>query len=300
MISILNQIILRIISILPKKIVFIFAGKYVAGENINTLINATRHINDKGFDVTIDILGEHVKDKNVATEITKQYSNIYEQIQKNNLKSNISLKPSHIGLDISYDFCLKNLLELSGIAKKYKNFLRIDMEDSKNTSKTIKLLNEAHKHYDNIGTVFQAYLIRTIDDIKKLNYKNINYRLCKGIYNESSNIAIKDRNKINDNYIKILEEGFKRNHYIGIATHDIKLLERVYKLIKKYNVSKNQFEFQILYGVPMHGWLERHLSNEYKVRVYIPFGPDWYEYSIRRLKENPNILWYVLKNIFGN
>ena len=299
MISILNQVILQIISRLPKKIVFIFAGKYVAGEKINTLIKATSEINKKGFDATIDILGEHVKDKNITTEITEQYSNIYEHIQKNNLKSNISLKPSHIGLDISYDHCFTNLLKVAKIAKKNKNFLRIDMEDSKNTSNTIKLLNEAHKQYDNIGTVFQAYLIRTIDDIKKLNYKNVNYRLCKGIYNESSEIAIKDKNAINENYIKILKEGFKRNHYIGIATHDIQLLESVYDLIKKYNIKKNQFEFQVLYGVPMHGWLKKHLNNGYKVRVYIPFGPDWYDYSIRRLKENPNIIWYVLKNIFG-
>ena len=299
MISLLNQIILQIISLLPKKIVYVFAGKYVAGENINTLIEATKDMNDMGYDVTIDILGEHVKDKKLANEITNQYSDIYEHIQLNNLKSNISLKPSHIGLDISFDYCLSNLLRVAKIAKKYKNFLRIDMEDSKNTSNTIKLLNEAHKYYDNIGTDFQAYLVRTINDIKKLNYKNINYRLCKGIYNESTEISIKDKHDINENFIKILEEGFKRNHYIGIATHDTKLLDRVYKLIKKYNIKKNQFEFQVLYGVPMHGWLEKHLNNGYKVRVYIPFGPDWYEYSIRRLKENPNIIWYILKNIFG-
>ena len=131
-----------------------------------------------------------------------------------------------------------------------------------------------------------------------MNYKNVNYRLCKGIYQESPDISIKDRSKINDNYIEILKQGFKRGHYIGIATHDINLLKLAYQLIDKMKVPNNQFEFQVLYGVPMHGWLKKHLNNNFKVRVYIPFGPDWYDYSLRRLKENPNIAAYVIKNLF--
>ena len=174
------------------------------------------------------------------------------------------------------------------------------MESSKSTNNTIKLLNDSYALYQNTGTVFQAYLYRTIADIKKLKYDNINYRLCKGIYKESSEIAINDRSKINDNYIKILKHGFEMGHCIGIATHDTDLLQRVYNLIERMNIPNNRFEFQVLYGVPMHGWLRKHLSNDYKVRIYIPFGPDWYDYSIRRLKENPNIMWYVIKNLFLN
>ena len=298
MLSILNKAILSIISLLPKNFVYFFAGRYVAGSDVKSIIKATRLVNDLGYSATIDILGEHTKSIDESKKITSDYIQLYQEIKTHNLDSNISIKPSHIGLDISYDLCLENLLSISNKAIETNNFLRIDMESSKHTDDTINLLNDSYEKYQNTGTVFQAYLYRTLDDLKKLNYKNINYRLCKGIYKESSSIAIDNRSKINDNYIQILKQGFELGHYIGIATHDINLLERTYNLIKQMKVDKNQFEFQVLYGVPMHGWLRKHISNGYKVRIYIPFGPDWYDYSIRRLKENPNIMWYVIKNFF--
>ena len=298
MLSILNKTILSLISILPEKLVYLFAGRYVAGSDVKSIVEATKLVNNLGYSATIDILGEHTKSIDESKNITADYINLYQEIKIHNLDSNISLKPSHIGLDISYDLCLENLLSISHKAIETNNFLRIDMESSKHTDDTINLLNESFEKYQNTGTVFQAYLHRTLDDIKKLNYKDINYRLCKGIYKESSSIAINNRSDINDNYIQILKQGFKLGHYIGIATHDIKLLERIYDLIDQMSINKNQFEFQVLFGVPMHGWLRKHISKGYKVRVYIPFGPDWYDYSIRRLKENPNIMWYVMKNFF--
>tara|TARA_Y100001968_G_C19406896_1_gene744172 strand:+ start:214 stop:1113 length:900 start_codon:yes stop_codon:yes gene_type:complete len=298
MLSILNKVILSAISLLPKKMVYIFAGRYVAGSNMDSAIEATRIVNELGYSATLDILGEHTKTIEESNQISEDYIQLYQKIKKHKLDSNISIKPSHIGLDISYELCLKNLLSISHKAIETNNFLRIDMESSKHTDDTINLLNDSFKEFQNTGTVFQAYLHRTLDDIINLNYKNINYRLCKGIYKEPSDISIHDRAKINDNYLKILEQGFKLGHYIGIATHDIELLQRIYDLIDRMNIDKNQFEFQVLYGVPMHGWLRKHTQNGYKVRVYIPFGPDWYDYSIRRLKENPNIMWYVIKNLF--
>ena len=140
---------------------------------------------------------------------------------------------------------------------------------------------------------------RTIDDILKYS-KPINFRLCKGIYNESSSISFKNKDEINENYLKVAELAFKKKHYIGLATHDIYLIEKIYELIEKYNVNKNNFEFQVLYGVPMHGWLEKHLKNNFKVRIYLPYGPQWYEYSIRRLKENPSIAKHVAKSLLSN
>ena len=298
MISILNKSILVIISLLPKKLVYIFAGRYVAGSDTKAIIKATQEVNNLGYSATIDILGEHTESIEKSKSISEYYIELYQEIKKNKLDSNISIKPSHIGLDISYDLCLENLLSISNKAIETNNFLRIDMESSKTTDYTINLFNDSYKKFQNTGTVFQAYLYRTIDDIKKISYDNINYRLCKGIYKESTEIAINDRAKINDNYIKILKQGFELGHYIGIATHDTNLLKRVYDLIEKMNISNDRFEFQVLYGVPMHGWLKKHLNKNFKVRVYIPFGPDWYDYSIRRLKENPNIMWYVIKNLF--
>ncbi|MBT5078422.1 MAG: proline dehydrogenase, partial [Candidatus Marinimicrobia bacterium] len=137
-----------------------------------------------------------------------------------------------------------------------------------------------------------------LDDIKNIQNDQLNFRLCKGIYKESEDISIQDRKHINENYLKILRYAFTAENYVGIATHDIDLLKEIYSLIDELNVSPSRFEFQILYGVPMSGWLEKHLENKFKVRIYVPFGPDWYEYSIRRLKENPNIAAYVIKNLF--
>ena len=298
MLSILNKTILILISLLPRKIVYFFAGRYVAGQSTSSIINATKQINKSGFSATIDILGEHTTTIEESKSISRDYINLYQEIENHALDSNISIKPSHIGLDISYDLCLENLLLIADEASKTNNFLRIDMESSKSTNDTIKLLKDSHTKYKNTGTVFQAYLNRTINDIKKLEYENVNYRLCKGIYKESEDIAILNRKKINDNYIKILRQGFSMGHYIGIATHDTELLKQIYSMINELKISKDQFEFQVLYGVPMHGWLEKHLENNFKVRVYIPYGKDWYDYSISRLKENPNIIWYIIKNIF--
>ena len=141
-------------------------------------------------------------------------------------------------------------------------------------------------------------MYRTFDDINKIPSNNLNFRLCKGIYREREEIAIKDKNKINQNYLKILEYALSNNIYIAIATHDEYLLSESYKLIEKYNVQNDRFEFQALYGVPLKKWHQRNLSNNYKVRLYLPFGDNWYDYSLRRIKENPDIAKYVIKNLF--
>ena len=239
-----------------------------------------------------------VKKNSEATRITSEYLDLFDEIAENKLDCNISIKPSHIGLDLSESEFLGNLQLLVEKAKFYNNFLRIDMESSSVTDVTIKAYNKMLKRSKAVGTVFQAYLFRTLSDIQNVQNDYLNFRLCKGIYKESEDISIQDRKLINENYLTILRHAFTANNYVGIATHDIDLLKNIYSLIEDLNVPINRFEFQVLYGVPMSGWLEKHLENGYKVRVYVPFGPDWYNYSIRRLKENPNIARYIIKNLF--
>ena len=298
MISILNSFIIKTITLMPKVIVQLFAGKYVAGESHKTALAVVKSLNDQGLSATIDILGEHVQDITEAKQITSEYIDLYDEIAENQLDCNISIKPSHIGLDLGENQFLDNLQLLIDKAMTYENFLRIDMESSLVTDITIKAYTQMLKRSKAVGTVFQAYLFRTLDDIKKVQSNHLNFRLCKGIYKESEDISIQDRKHINENYLKILRYAFTANNYVGIATHDIDLLKNIYSLIEELNVSPDKFEFQVLYGVPMSGWIEKHLENRYKVRVYVPFGPDWYNYSIRRLKENPNIAGYVIKNLF--
>ena len=277
----------------------IVADKYVAGKKIKDAINKTKLLNDQNLHVTIDLLGEHVKDLNEVDSVTKTYLKLLKEINLSSLRSNISVKPTHIGLDVNLNTFHDNALKLVKSAKEKNNFIRFDMENSSTTDSTIKVFKDIHKDFKNVGTVFQAYLKRSYTDIEKLSENQINFRLCKGIYNEDAGIAYKSYDEINSNYLKIAEMAFKNGCYIGLATHDLHLTQNLYNLIEKYNVSKENFEFQILYGVPMKGWIQRHLKNKFKVRVYLPYGPQWYEYSIRRLKENPNIAKYVAKSIFS-
>ena len=297
--SLLNNIIINTIPFLPRKMVKIVSDKYVAGNEIKDAISKTKKLNDRDLHVTIDLLGEHVKDLNEVESVTKTYLKLLDEINLSSLKSNISVKPTHIGLDLSLDTFYSNALRLVKSAKEKNNFIRFDMENSSTTDSTIEVFKDIFKTHQNVGTVFQAYLKRTYNDLEKLMPQKINFRLCKGIYNEDSSIAFKNYNEINNNYLKIVELAFKNKNYIGIATHDLYLLEKIYNMIDKYNVSPNDFEFQVLYGVPMKGWLKRHIKNNFKVRIYLPYGPQWYEYSIRRLKENPNIAKYVAKSIFS-
>ena len=298
--NIINNIIIKTIPLLPKKVIKLIANNYVAGINPQDVLNKTKFLNNRGYEITIDLLGEHISDNNTVDKITEIYLNLLKSIKDQDLRANISVKPTHIGLHIDLNTFRNNADKLVSSALKMNNFIRFDMEDSSTTDNTINIIKELNKKYENIGTVFQAYLKRTYSDLSYFLNNNTNFRLCKGIYNESPLVAYKSYDKINENYLKIVELAFKKNSYICFATHDLFLIEKIYKLIKKYNVSLNKFEFQVLYGVPMKGWLQKHLKNNYKVRVYLPYGPQWYEYSIRRLKENPNIAKHVAKSIFSN
>ena len=297
MLKIINYIIQLVLPIIPKFIVKLFANKYIAGTNNFQALKSIKNINGNNMKATLDILGEHSIKEDKSNEITNQYIELLEQISDKELDCNISIKLSHIGADINQKLLIRNIKNITDTANRTNNFVRLDMENHTLTDLTIKLFKASYNNSKNIGIVLQAYLYRSEQDINNLE-EGMNIRLCKGIYNESPTIAIKEPNEINNNYLKLLKLGFRKNLFIGIATHDEELIEKCCKIIQKQNINSTRFEFQVLYGVPITKTIKQLLSNGYNVRVYVPYGEDWYKYSMRRLKENPNISKYIINNLF--
>ena len=293
-----NSSIAVLMPYLPKWFARPFAKPYVAGESIESVTEIVRSINRNGFSTTLDILGEHIHTPNEANEILNQYIDLIKNISNNDLDSTISIKLTHLGLSLDKQLAKKNFTELVTVAKNYNIGITIDMENSTYTTKTLKFFKKGLEIHEDVGTVIQAYLHRSLDDLKELDSSKLNLRICKGIYSESPGIAIQGRKKINDNFIKIAETLLLGQGYACLATHDLELIDQLEELIKKYNISKDRFEFQALYGVPMGNRLELLKEKGFKIRIYVPFGEAWFDYSIRRLKENPKIISYILTNIF--
>lgn len=294
----INKLIASSVSVFPKWFIELFSKSYVAGYSSNEVLSIVEELNSQGFSATIDILGEHVKDLDISKNITQQYCELFENINLRSIDSNISVKPTHIGLDISKNVVLENFNKIIDVARDKSNFLRIDMESSNNTDDTFEIYNSLKNKYPGVGVVLQAYLKRSINDIENLAGTEFNARICKGIYKEDSEIAYKEKDMINNNFLEMAKLMLQKNSYACFATHDQQLIDSLVELVEKMKIETTKFEFQVLYGVPMNGKLEKLISKGYKVRIYVPFGPDWYEYSLRRLKENPNIAGYVIKNLF--
>ncbi len=296
--ALFNSSISAIMHVSPKWLFKPFAQSYVAGESIDSALDVVRQLNENGFSATMDILGEFVNSESEAHQITKQYSRLIRQISQTGLDSTISVKLTHLGLEFDPILGEKNILQLAQVGKENNVGVTIDMENSPYTSTTFDLYNKTLSVHNKMGTVIQAYLHRSSEDIQKLNTPLLNLRICKGIYRESPDIAIQDRSAINDNYVDIARAMFNGAGFVCLATHDLELLDRLELLIENDRISSDRFEFQVLYGVPMGDRLEKLKTKGYKVRVYVPFGEAWFEYAIRRLKENPTIISYVLKNMF--
>ena len=298
--KLINNLIIQILPFLPKFLVKIVASPYIAGITDEEMLQNVEKLNQKGFKVAIDILGEHVQTENEAKEVTNRYVAIYDEISKRNLLANLSIKLTHIGQDLGLDIVEKNLSKLVEAAKKNNNFLRLDMENTPYTSETIKLYKEMFNHYNQIGIVIQAYLHRSIDDIKALSNDKFNVRICKGIYVEDPSLVLNDYNDIRDNYISLVKKSLNNGSYVGIATHDEFLIDSLYSWILENNISKDRYEFQVLHGVPMQKKLKKLMDDGNTVRVYLPYGDNWYDYSVRRLKENPKMAGYIIKNLFSS
>ena len=293
-----NSLLATIMPYLPKVLVRPFAKPYVAGESIDSVIKIAKKLNDNGFSTTLDILGEFVNSKEEANKIKNAYSELIKNISSKKLDSTISVKLTHLGLGIDSKLGEENFNSLSLIGKKNNVGITIDMENSPYTSKTFEIYKNAIIKNEKLGAVIQAYLYRSLDDIKHLDSSLLNLRICKGIYNESQDIAIQDRLAINDNYFEMAKSLLNGQGYACLATHDLTLIDRLESFIDENDISPKRFEFQVLYGVPMGNRLEELKSKGYKIRIYVPFGEAWFEYSVRRLKENPKIISYVLKNLF--
>lgn len=283
---------------MPKPVVGIFSKKYIAGEKLEDAVNLVKQLNLKGIYATLDVLGESVKNKEETVAAKDKCLMVLDTIVENNLMANLSIKPTQMGLNIDEDFAYEQVFQLVRKAKQINNFVRIDMEDSPYTDKTIALFKRLKESFDNVGIVLQAYLKRTFDDAVILGKLNSNYRLCKGIYIEPASIAYKDKQRIRENYLETLSVILKSGNYVGIATHDEFLINEAYRMIKELNIPKDKFEFQMLLGV-REDLRDKINADGYKIRIYVPFGEDWYAYSVRRLKENPQIAGYVFKNIFS-
>ncbi len=274
------------------------ATRFVAGDTIKTAIAAVKKLNAEGKVATLDHLGEFVFTEEEANESASMCIATLDAIAKSSVQSNLSLKMTSLGLDISRDLCVKNMKRILDRAKMYGNFVRIDMEDYAHVQVTIDIFKELKDIYgEHVGLVIQAYLYRTENDMKDLNTYKANLRLVKGAYKESHEVAFPEKADVDTNFMKCIETHLLNGNYTAIATHDPKVIAQTKEMVKKFYISKNLFEFQMLYGICVD--LQNQLVKEgYKVRVYVPYGMDWFGYFMRRLAERPANVWFVLKNLF--
>jgi len=294
-----NKMLVGVMPIAPRPIVGMVAKRYIAGETLEEGIEKVRSLNERGYIGTMDVLGESVTDKAGTQKPMDMYRKLIGAVGDNpDIQTGISVKLTQLGLSIDKEFCWENMQELIALGKEIDLFIRIDMEDSSVTSDTLEIFERSLQKYSNMGIVIQAYMKRSRDDIQHLIELGVNVRLCKGIYNEPASIAYKDKEEIRENYIELAKMYLDAGKYIGIATHDDYLIDHLYTYIKNKNISKDQYEFQALLGVPIDNILDNLVSEGNTVRIYIPFGEDWYAYSSRRLKENPDIAGYVVKDFF--
>jgi len=299
----INRIIAGILPHMPKRLVWIFSKKYISGESMSDAMRESERLNAEGCTVTLDVLGEFITKLSEADTFKAQYIQAIEQFSERKIKGNVSIKPSMFGLMLDKEVCYNNMREIVAVAAKHNNFIRVDMEDSCCTDDEIVLYNRLRKEFPkNVGLVLQAYMRRTLDDLKLLNESHseatpINIRLCKGIYIEDKSIAYKGYQEVRDHYLEDLEFMLKNDIYVGIATHDPYLVEQSIQMIERLKISRERFEFQMLFGVSPH-LRSSILKRGYPMKVYVPFGTHWFNYSTRRLKENPHMVWHIVKALF--
>lgn len=296
--NLLNSFVVKTLPYIPKSIVGAVAKRYIAGETLPDAVNKVRQLNGEQAMATVDVLGEDIFTQDQATESTYNSIQVLNAIAKNSLDSNLSIKLTSLGLKMERQFCIGNVDEIVSTAKKQNNFVRIDMEDHTCTDGTLEMYRLMRERYGNVGIVIQAYLHRSENDIRALAAEKANVRLCKGIYNEPPNVAIKDRVGIQQNYLTLLRILFEGGCYVGIATHDDVLIDGAKKLISERGISKDRYEYQMLLGVRDEK-RKQLIAEGHRLRVYVPFGKDWYGYSTRRLKENPQMAGHVFKAMFG-
>ena len=297
--GILDKTIANSVAVIPRPVVRRISRRYIAGDTLEEAVAVVRDLNAKGCVATIDLLGESTESKADAARTLRDYKTVVEALEEHDLRSGISIKLTGLGLNLSEELCRANLEEIVEYAGARGRFVRVDMEDSPYTSVTLDMVTGMHERHGNVGAVIQAYMRRSLEDVNRLAEAGVSVRLCKGIYDEPRRIAYKDFDTVRENYRLLLEELLRGGVYVGIATHDEFLVWHALRLIHQLEVPKDRYEFQMLLGVDEE--LRNILVNAtHKLRVYVPYGEDWYEYSSRRLKENPKIAGYVARDVFGS
>jgi len=291
--ALLDRALVHLLPAVPRPIVRRIADRYIAGEEIDDAVATTAQLNEAGMTATIDVLGEEIHNAEEAQEIVDAYHDTLDAIGEHGLDANVSVKPTAVGLKLGYEVGSANVESLVRHAAETGNFVRIDMEDSTTTDDTLRMYRELRNAgLDNVGVVLQARLRRTLDDIAALADLQPNVRICKGIYLEPEEIAYTEFDEIRESYVRSLEALVKAASYVGIATHDEFLIS------EGKRIAKERYEFQMLLGV--RASLGRELVQEgERLRIYVPFGRQWYEYSLRRLQENPRIAGYVATDTVG-
>jgi proline dehydrogenase len=278
-------------------LLFRLASRFVAGERVDQAITSVRKLNSKGMTASLDILGENVHDRTTADRAVQAYIDLLGGIHDAGIDSNISVKLTMTGLDIGDDYCLENVSRILEKAGALNNFVRIDMEGSPYTDRTLKLFLHLHKKYPQVGAVIQAYLHRSEGDIDALNAAGARVRLCKGAYREPPSVAIQKMSDIRKNYRKLAEKILTGGVYPAIATHDSSLIKWTKQFVAERGIANDKFEFQMLYGI-RKGTQESIVREGYRMRIYVPFGTHWAPYFYRRLRERKENVWFVVSNLF--
>jgi proline dehydrogenase len=297
--TLIDRAIVSVLPAVPKGVVRRISSRYIAGTEIADASRVVSRLNGTGKLATVDVLGEEITSVDEASGIAREYRYVLETVERDGLDSNVSVKPTALGLKLGYSLCRRNLEHVVAHAADAGNFVRIDMEDSSTTDDTLRLYRELRAAgFDNVGVVFQAYLRRTLDDIRELAELTPNARLCKGIYLEPEEVAFQGFEEVRENFVATLAELLEGGSYVGIATHDEWLVEEGKRLVAEHGLETTQYEFQMLLGV-REQLGEALVADGRRLRIYVPYGEHWYAYSLRRLQENPKLAGYIAADTFG-
>jgi proline dehydrogenase len=296
-VTLLDKALVRVLPVVPRPVVQLFSARYIAGSTLADAERVVRSLNEDGKRATVDVLGEEIKNDDEARAIARAYRDVFTMIERERLDANVSVKLTALGLELSYDHCRENLVSILELARAQGRFVRIDMEDSSTTSDTLRLYRELREDgWENVGVVLQAYLRRTLDDIRSLADLVPNVRICKGIYVEPASIAYTNGEAVRANFVKALRALADVGSYIAIATHDEWLLQQA--LADESVLQDGRYEFQMLLGVREERASEL-VRSGHALRVYVPFGEHWYQYSLRRLQENPAMAGTIARATVG-
>ena len=297
--ALIDHAIVRLLPAVPRPIVRRLSAPYIAGPELADAVRCVKEANAHGKHATIDVLGEHTTTTEEAERMARAYEQVLDAIEREGLDSNVSIKLTGFGLRVGYDLCRDTVLPVVRHAAERGNFVRIEMEDATTTDDTLALYRELREAgHDNIGTVLQASLRRTQDDTRALAHLRPNIRLVKGIYVESPAIQFKDFEAVRASFVQVLDALLAAGCYVAVATHDDWLVEQTIERVRAHGLEREQYEFQMLLGVkPELG--DRLVREGHRLRIYVPFGRQWYEYSLRRLQENPKIARYVAGDTIG-